>query len=329
MNKASFLILAAAAGCASSSPKPATAPAPQAPPSSAIAAKTAGLEKKDGFIPIYLDNKAGKILLEIPRDSMRLLMFTSLATGLGSNPIGLDRGAGGDNYVARFDRNGERVLVVFENWNYRSSATDNPAHIRTVAEAFPPSTPGSLPVVAQEGGRTLVDATDFFMRDWNDVAGTLAQNNEGTYSVARDRSSIYRPYTKAFPENSEVDVALTFATTGRPGQTVASILPEGRSFTLRQHISLLKLPDDGYKPRVLDPRMGFFGITFKDYAQPIQTPLEVRWISRHRLERVNPADSNSPIRNPIVYYIDRGIPEPVRSATRPQVIRLICTLDMF
>ena len=247
---------------------------------------------------------------------MRVLMFTGLATGLGSNPIGLDRGAGYDNYIARFDRNGERMLVVFENWNYRSSATDNPAHVRTIAESFPPSTPGSLPIVAQEGSRTLVDATDFLMRDWNDVSGTLAQNNEGSYSVARDRSSVYRQYTRAFPENSEIDVALTFTTTARPGQTVASIVPEGRSFTLRQHVSLLKLPDAGFKPRVLDPRMGFFGITFKDYAQPIQDPLEVRWISRFRLERTNQADPNSPIRNPIVFYIDRGIPEPVRSATR-------------
>jgi hypothetical protein len=323
MNKAFVLPLAlvssAALGCASTSPKTTTAPAPAAGGASTIAAKTAGLEKKDGFIPIYLDNKAGKILLEIPRDSMRVLMFTGLATGLGSNPIGLDRGAGYDNYLARFDRNGDRVLVVFENWNYRSSALDNPAHVRTIAESFPPSTPGSLPVVAQEGSRTLVDATDFFMRDWNDVSGTIAQQNEGSYSVAKERSSVYRPYTKAFPENSEIDVALTFATTGRPGQTVSSIVPEGRSFTLRQHISLLKVPDDGYRPRVLDPRAGFFGITFKDYAQPIQNPLEVRWIARHRLERVNPADPTSPIKNPIVYYIDRGIPEPVRSATREGV----------
>ena len=315
MMKRASLVLLFLAGCTSATQQPSTAPAPASP----IAAKTAGLEKKDGFIPIYLDNKAGKILLEIPRDSMRVLMFTSLATGLGSNPIGLDRGAGQDNYIARFDRNGSNVLVVFENWNYRSSAADNPAHVRTVAESFPPSTSGSLPIVAQEGGRTLVDATDFFMRDWNDVSGTLTQSNEGSYSVARDRSSVYRPYTKSFPENSEIDVALTFATQGRPGQTVRSIVPDGRSFTLRQHISLLKLPDDGYKPRVIDPRMGFFGVIFKDYAQPIQNPLEVRWISRHRLERVNPNDPNSPIKNPIVYYIDRGIPEPVRSATKEGV----------
>jgi hypothetical protein len=313
------LIATLAIACASAQqPQPAPAPSPAAT-SSGIAAKTAGMTRRDGCSPLFIDGKTGKLLLELPRDSMRTLVFVTLATGLGSNPIGLDRGSGGDSYVARFDRNGDHVLVVFENWNYRSSASDNPAHIRTVLEAFPPSTSGSLPVVAQEGGRILVDATDFVMRDWNEVAGTLSSNNEGTYSVARDRSSIYQPYTKAFPENSEIDVALTFATTGKPGQTIGQIVPDARSFTLRQHISLLPLPDDNYHPRILDPRVGFFGITFKDYAQPVQLPLEVRWASRHRLERVNPNDPNSPIKNPLVYYIDRGIPEPIRTATKQGV----------
>src|SRR6266542_2050252 len=259
-------LVVGASGCVPARNLSPTAP-PVPAPTASIAAKTAGMEGRDGFIPLYIAPKQGKLLLELPRDSMRALMFVTLATGLGSNPIGLDRGSGGDSYLARFDRSGDHVLVVFENWNYRSSAADNPAHVRTVVEAFPPSTPGSLPIVAQEGGRLVVDATDFVMRDWNDVSGTLTANNEGSYSVARDRSSIYRPYTKAFPENSEIDVALTFATQGRPGQILSSLLPDPRSFTLRQHISLLQLPDAGYQPRVLDPRVGFFGITFKDYAQ--------------------------------------------------------------
>lgn len=272
------------------------------------------MEKRDGFIPVYLDNKQGKILLEIPRDSLRTLMFMSLATGLGSNPIGLDRGANGPENVARFDRNGDRVLVVFENWNYRTSAS-NAAHARTIAESFPPSTVAALPLVAEEGGRLLVDATDFFFRDWMDVAATLTASNEGSYSVARDRSSVFRQYTRAFPANTEVDVALTFATTGRPGNTVSSIVPNGQAFTLRQHVSILALPDDGYRPRLMDPRVGYFGIRFKDYAQPIQNALDQRWVARHRLERVNPADLNSPFTKPIVFYVDRGIPEPVRRAT--------------
>jgi uncharacterized protein DUF4953/uncharacterized protein DUF5117 len=307
-------------GCASNPPAARPAGTPETEPAAAVPGsnKLAGMERRDGFIPLYLDSKQGKLYLEIPRDSTRALMFVTLATGLGSNPIGLDRGADHDSYVVRFDKNGDRVLAVFENWNYRSSA-GQADHARTVLEAFPPSTSGSLPIIAQQGERLIVDATDFVMRDWNDVTGTLTTSNEGSYSVARDRSSIYRPYTRAFPLNTEIDVALTFAAQGRAGQTISQIVPDGKSFTLRQHVSLLPLPDAGYRPRALDPRVGFFGITFRDYAQPIQQPLEQRWIARHRLERVNPSDPNSPIKNPLIYYIDRGIPEPIRTATKQGV----------
>jgi hypothetical protein len=179
------------------------------------------------------------------------------ATGLGSNPIGIDRGASGSTDVVRFDREGDRVLVVLENWSYRGAPGD---HARTIAEAFPSSTIAGLPLLADENGRLLVDMTDLAMRDWNDVAGTLARSQQGTYVVARDRSNVNRQYTKAFPENTEVDVALTYATTARPGPIVNAIAPDGRAFTLRQHMSFLKLPDDAFHPRALDPRVGFFGI---------------------------------------------------------------------
>jgi hypothetical protein len=313
------------AGCsaAQSTPTPAPAPASAARSDSArsIAARTAGMEKRDGFIPVYLDNRQGKIYLEIPHDSTRVLYFVSQATGLGSNPIGIDRGANAGEEIARFDRNGDRVLLVFENWNYRSSAAaTNPAHARTVAEAFPPSTVAAMPIVAEERGRMLVDATDHFLKDWTDVGSTVARAGQGTYTVARDRSSIYRPYTKAFPANTEIDVALTFAlSNGSPGPILRRMLPDPRSFTLRQHFSLLPLPDSGYTPREADPRVGYFEVVYKDYAQPIQGSLEQRLIERHRLERVNPDDPNSPIKNPIVYYIDRGIPEPIRTATKQGV----------
>src|SRR5215218_9342660 len=215
-----------------------------APAGTSIAGRTSGMEKRDGFLPLYLDGTSGKLLLELPADSTRLLLFVSEATGLGSNPVGLDRG-------------GEQVLVVFENWNYRSSLRDNAAHARTVAESFPPSTVAALPLVAREGERLLVDATDFFVRDWVDVAGTLAAARQGSYSLARERSGVARAHTRNFPRNTEVDVSLTFATTGDPGRTVQAIVPDGRSFTIRQHASLLPLPDSAYRPRELDPRVGF------------------------------------------------------------------------
>lgn len=285
-----------------------------APSQTSIVAKTAGFERRDGFVPLYLDSKQGRLYAELPRGTNRALFWVSLASGFGSNPVGLDRGASGADQVVRFDRDGDRVLMVFENTSFRSSL-DNPAHKRSVEESFPSSTIAALPVVAEEGNRVLVDMTEVAYRDWNDVAATLTRLNQGSYSVARNQSSIERAHTRSYATNSEIDVALTFATSGRPGGIVGRIVPDGHAFTLRQHISILPLPDAGFRPRELDPRVGFFGITFKDYGQPIQKALEQRWISRHRLERADPNNPRSPIKNPIRYWIDPGIPEPMRQAT--------------
>ena len=287
--------------------------APPTPASSTIAAKTAGYEKRDGFLPLYFDPKSGKLLLEIPRDSMRALHFVNQATGLGSNPIGIDRGGGQMDNLVRFERLADRVLVVYENTRFRSSGSAD--HARTVRESFPASVVAALPLVAEEGERLLVDATDFALRDWLDVAGTLQGANEGSYQVARDRSGVLAANTRGFADNTEIDVSLTFAAQGRPGSIVSQMAPDGRAIALRMHHSFVRLPSDGYRPRVGDPRVGFFGIRFKDYAQPVQRPLDVAWISRHRLERTSATDPRAPIRKPLTYYIDRGIPEPMRSAT--------------
>ncbi len=291
--------------------QPANPPAVQ--PATTIASRTAGFDRRDGFVPLYVDTKQNRLFAELPRGANRALFWSSLATGFGSNPVGLDRGASGGARVVRFDRDGDRVLMVFENNAYRTSL-DNAMHKRTVDEAFPQSTVASLPVLAEEGGRTLVDITEVAYRDWNDIAGTMTGLNQGSYAVARDRSYIDKAHTKSYPTNTEIDVALTMSTNGRPGGIASRIVPDGRSFTMRQHLSILPLPE-GYRPRELDPRVGFFGISFKDYGQPIQRAIEQRWISRHRLERVDPNDPRSPIKNPIHYYIDPGIPEPMKQAT--------------
>src|SRR5438094_5156698 len=229
---------------------------PPAPIATSISNRTTGYERSDGFIPLYLDARQGRILFELPRDSTRAVLVITQATGLGSNPIGIDRGSDGTTQVVRFDRDGERVLVVFENWNYRSSATSNAAHQRTVLEAFPPSTVAAMPLLAAESGKLLVDATELVMRDWTRVAETLASSRQGTYTVARERSSIYRAYTKALPMNTEIDVALTFTTNGAPGPIVERTVTDGHALTLRQHLALLALPNDGYMPRASEPGVG-------------------------------------------------------------------------
>lgn len=270
------------------------------------------MEKRDGFIPVYWDASAGKLYLEIDRWDDEILYINSLATGIGSNDIGLDRGQLGGGHVVRFRRIGPKVLIVQPNYGYRA-VTSNLDERRSVEEAFAQSILWGFTVTAEEGTSVLVDATGFFLRDAHDVAGTLKRGEQGAYSVDETRSAVLPEETKNFPQNLEVEALLTFTGT-EPGNWVRQVVPSPGSITVRQHHSFVKLPDPGYTPRVFDPRSGFIPITYQDYATPITEPLVKRYITRHRLEKKDPRAAISEPVEPIIYYLDRGAPEPVRSA---------------
>lgn len=274
---------------------------------------TRTLEKRDGYFPLYWDAARGRLLLEIPRVGEEFLYLPSLATGLGSEPLGLDRGLIGESMLAQFNRVGPRVQLVVKNMDFRATRTDNPALVRSVEESFPASTIAAFEVVAEEAGRVLVDATAHFLSDVMDVRGTLRRGNAGTYQLDRDRSSIYLPRTKAFPENSEIEASLTF-TSDAPGSEVNRHTPDGRAVTIRQHHSLVKLPPPGFAPRRFNPRAGVSGVSFFDFSKGYDEPYESAYIRRHRLVKRNPNAAMSDPVEPIVYYMDPGIQEPYRTA---------------
>ncbi|HEX8188065.1 MAG TPA: zinc-dependent metalloprotease [Pyrinomonadaceae bacterium] len=274
---------------------------------------TRGLQKLDGYFPLYWDAETGRLLLEISRFDSEFLYQVSLPTGVGSNPLGLDRGQLGDTRVVHFERVGPKVLLVEPPQRYRA-LTPNADERRAVEESFARSVIWGFTVEAAEGGRVLVDATPFFLRDAHGVTGRLRESNQGQYRLDESRSALYLPRTKAFPKNTEVEATLTFTTEGNAGQLVRDTVPAPQSVTVRQHHSLVELPDGNYKPRRLDPRVGVNAVEFYDYASPFTEPVEKRWIIRHRLEKKDPrAALSEPVR-PVVYYVDPGAPEPIRSA---------------
>lgn len=287
-------------------PSPSTAPR-------TIASQTAGMERHDGFIPFYYDERTGKLLLEVQRLNQDFLYLPTLATGVGSDALGLDRGTTGPEAVVQLQRFGPRVLLVERNTRFRGTADSLQAH--AVEESFATSAIGSMPIVAEEGGRLLVDATDFALQDAMNVAATIQRQKQGTYRLDRNRSAIYPPHTKAFPQNTEVEALLTFASDA-PGREVARHAPDAEALTVREHFSFVELPDSNYKPRAFDPRIGMFALTFTDFSRPFTDKPEVRWIQRWRLEKKNPSAATSEPVKPIVYYLDPGIPEPYRTAFR-------------
>ncbi|MFO7892444.1 MAG: zinc-dependent metalloprotease [Longimicrobiales bacterium] len=302
-----FLAAACAGTGAPSSPAPADA---DGLPS--IASKTADLEAMDGFLPLYWDDAEGKLWMEVPETDVELLYVHSLAAGVGSNDIGLDRNQLGRTRVVRFERAGRKLFMVEPNYEYRA-ATENVAERRAVEDAFARSILWGFTIAAESDGRLLVDATDFVVRDVHGVADRLEGAGQGSYRLDESRSAVHLENTRVFPRNSEVEVVLTFE--GEPaGGYIRSVTPSADAVTVRQRHSFVASPPPGYEPRELDPRSGFFGVTWTDYAAPLGEPMTRRWIARHRLEKQDPSAAVSDPVEPIVYYLDPGVPEPVRSA---------------
>ena len=282
-------------------------------PLPSIEEKTSGMAGQSGFVSTFWDEDNGKVFLRVDRLDEDFLYVASLPAGLGSNDIGLDRGLLGGERVVRFERVGRRILLVAPNLDFRAS-TDNEPEQRAVEDAFATSIAWSFDVVAADDDAWLVDATSFVVRDAMDVVERLRGSGQGSFSFDANRSAPVPNMLKAFPQNTELEARVTF-TSSQPGRFVREVAADPNAVTLRIRHSLIELPDlEGYTPRRFDPRSGYFGISFADYAAPVGEEMTARYIARHRLEKRNPNRAVSPPVEPIVYYLDPGTPEPVRSA---------------
>jgi len=285
---------------------------PKAADKKDIASFTVDMQKHSGFVDFYWDESSGKIYLEIAKFNTDLLYVYYLQSGVGSNDIGLDRGQIGGYSLVQFKRLGNKVMMVEPNQSYRAYS-DNAAERQAVEDGFAQSVLWGGTVVAQSEEHALVDWTDFLLRDSQGITNRLAQMDEGQFSVDTNRSAIYMDNSKNFPENTEFEALITLKGS-KPGRHVRSVSPSGNVISLRTHHSLVKLPDVPYKTRDFDPRSGGIPISFKDYAVPLGESMEQQWVIRHRLEKQDPTAAVSDPIEPIVYYLDPGTPEPVRSA---------------
>ena len=274
--------------------------------------KTQKMQAFKGYFNFFWDEKEGKIWLEIDKIDKEFLYVHSLPSGVGSNDIGLDRGQIGGQRVVKFVKSGPKILMVQPNQGYRA-LSQNADERKAVEQAFAQSVLWGFTVSDESNGKYLVDATAFLLTDVQGVAERLKQTQQGTYVLDASRSAIFLPRTKAFPKNTEFEATLTF--TGKPeGEYIRSVAPTASAVTVREHHSFVELPDDGYKPRKADPRSGYFDSQFYDYATPISEPIEKRFIVRHRLQKQDPTAALSDPVKPIIYYMDRGAPEPIKSA---------------
>ncbi len=278
-----------------------------------IQSKVSGMRAFAGYFPFYWDALTGRILLEVDKFDLEFLYVHSQPAGLGSNDIGLDRNQLGRSRVVKFLRVGPKVLLMQPNYAFRADSSD-PDERKAVRDAFAQSVIWGFKVEAEEGGRVLVDLTPFLMRDAHGVAARIQRSRQGNFRLDVSRSAVYLANTRNFPKNTELEALLTF-TAGDAGNYVRQVAPDPSSITLRQHHSLVELPGPGYESRVWDPRSMFGGRSgYMDFATPIDQPLQKKLIGRHRLQKKDPNAAISDPVEPIVYYIDRAAPEPIRSA---------------
>jgi hypothetical protein len=288
------------------------ATAPESAPT--IRDRTKGLKTADGLFPSAWDDRNGHMYITVRKFDQDFLLIVSLPYGLGSNDVGLDRGLLGVERIVHFTRVGPRVLLVAPNLQYRSSAADAMERL-AVRQSFAESVLAGFKVEADEDGAVLIDATDFLESDALGAAEQLETAKQGSYKLDKDRSALALENTRNFPLNTDFESTLTFSTAHpAEGSFVATVTPDAHSITLHEHYSFVQLPDDGYRPRAFDPRSGFFDFSYRDYSAPLGSPLDVRLIERHRLQKKDPNANVSEAVKPIIYYVDPAAPEPIRSA---------------
>jgi hypothetical protein len=280
---------------------------------SKIGDKTKNMKRYDGYFTFWWDAVNGKIWLLVDKFDKEFLYVNSLPAGLGSNDIGLDRGLIGGSRIVAFNKVGKKLFMVQPNYSYRASSTDKNEQ-RTLRESFAQSTIASFVVDEDEGDKVLVDATSFFVRDAQNVADRIRLMRQGSYTFSEPRSAVYLPNTRNFPLNSEFEATITFTGGSDAGRFVNSVTPSSEAITVRMHHSFVQLPDNNFKPRRYDIRSGYFGISYFDYSSPFSEPIEQMYIARHRLVKKDPSAAISEPVEPIVYYLDNGTPEPIRSA---------------
>lgn len=277
---------------------------------------TENLEHREGFIPLWVDPADGRILAELTAgdgDGLGRMIYTaSLTSGLGSNPVGLDRGLGSSSEILRFFRVNDQVFAEFENLGYRAGGA-GPDEAAATRNSFARSIIWSTAILAEEDGRVLIDLSDFLTRDPVGTTSQLSNSGQGSFSIADDRSAAITDSALTFPENVEIDALLTL-TSSSPGSEVRAVTPEPGSVTLTVHHSFAALPAPGYEPREADDRSGAITRDYYDMATPLTDPVRRSLALRHRLDRVEPSAQSGPVVEPIIYYLDRGTPPLIRDA---------------
>lgn len=291
-----------------------------APAGAAPATPRAAAALETPILAVKPDIKSGKIIATFPKPgpdgvSARYIYITQLETGLGSAPTQLDFGAASNSRILIFRRLGKKVVADVENSKFVSS---NAAEQATTKHSFPTS-PLWMGDVAKDlpDGSYEVDLAGFLARDDIGIPRAIKNVGGGEFKFVPELSAADPTFVKVFPKNAEFAARIAFRS-DEPKEEMSNILPGDNTLSVIERHSLIALPDDGYVKRS-DPYGYTIGRQQVDFSRPLGSPIVTDLARRFRLEKLDPQASRSPVKKPIVFYIDPAMPSAIRAAVKDGV----------
>lgn len=265
-------------------------------------ASASAVDTEDGLLELQVNPETGQVLLQLNALPAEFLYVPALQSGVGSNDLGLDRGQLQRTRLVRFERFGNRVMLVEPNLDFRADTT-NTAEKRSVTQAFAQSVIAGFEITNPGEENVIIDLTPMLVSDMTRISMQIKALEQGSFEIDAARSAVDTAAIRNFPQNTLIPAVLTFKGS-EPGQFIQDVTPTPDSLTVRVTHQFVQLPDSNFQTREFHPRSGYFALQYKDYAAPLESSMERRLIYRHRL---NPGET-------LTYYVDNGTPEPVRSA---------------
>jgi len=289
------------------------------------------LKKHEGAFTLYERKK--EILLELPEAKLGQIFLVQASLNTGVNAQGLQAGDpvgifGVDSF--EWVQQDDQVWLKRPNERFRWSKGD-PLDV-AAQRSFPQAVLGSFRVEATnpEKKLLLVNITPLFYGDLFKLNEMVASSLGGPYMLDREKS--WPDKINSFPEDSTVQMNLNFisARGGETGGSLAELLgfepmpdqlEDSRSAPLRVTYNMWYRGDDGYKPRLADPRIGYFTQDFFNVDRFMDEDRTERYIMRFNLKKKDPTAAMSDPVKPIVWTIDTSVPPQYRDAVKAGILR--------
>ena len=261
----------------------------------------------EGFFKLY--QKKENLYCEIQPSQLDkpFLCMISVARGLGQGF--LLSGMTLEEWMLVWRRVGDKVHLVRKNVRFRAEKGTPIAEAVDLGHNDSVLFSLKIESIHPQRKSVLVDISPVFISDLPPLARRIA-------SDARfDKTRSTWGAIKAFPKNVELKVNAVYSS-----QTNMSTIPDSRGIQLTLHYSLAGLPENNYRPRLADDRLGHFMTAVKDYSSKTSDAPFIRYVNRWHLEKADKEAKLSPPKEPIIFYIEKTVPHRYRPYVRQGIL---------